>query len=300
MRSPSPAIGQAAGALRHVLVRSRQPRRPATNGTPAGPRLLALAVASCAAVCLVTVAGGASVTAVASSAVPLAHRSRVPAADAGSARAALAARFGALRLTAGKRAGHPGAAGVASAAQAELARASGSVVLGGSPGNPVANPKTHTIYVPIQCRASFCSTSSPGRVVDLINAAKCSTKVISDCRVVARARVGTAPLAAAVDERTDTVYVVNGTSNSISVLNGATCNASVTRGCARAVATIKVGRFPVAAAVNPVTRTLYVADLGSGQISVINAAACNARKISGCRRWPDRDRPGEAARGRRG
>ena len=157
-------------------------------------------------------------------------------------------------------------------------------MLGGSPGNPVANPKTHTIYVPIQCRASFCSTSSPGRVVDLINAAKCSTKVISDCRVVARARVGIAPLAAAVDQRTDTVYVVNGTSNSISVLNGATCNASVTRGCARAVATIKVGRFPVAAALNPVTRTLYVADLGAGQISVINAAACNARKTSGCRR----------------
>ena len=78
-----------------------------------------------------------------------------------------------------------------------------------------------------------------------------------------------------MDERTDTVYVVNGTGNTVSVLNGARCNARVTRGCGKPVATIKVGKFPVAAAFNPATRTLYVAS-PAGQRLVINAARCNA------------------------
>ncbi len=195
---------------------------------------------------------------------------------------AAATRFGALRL---------GRTGLGRAGQAmpELSsaaagRAGGSVVLDGSPGAPVANPRTGTVYVPIQCRADFCASGPPGHVVDVINTATCNVKVRASCRVVARARVGSGPLAAAVDERTDTVYVANGNDNTVSVLNGARCNARVTRGCARPVATIKVGKFPVAAVVNPATRTLYVADLGAGRVSVINAAACNARTTRGCGR----------------
>jgi DNA-binding beta-propeller fold protein YncE len=158
-------------------------------------------------------------------------------------------------------------------------------VLGGSPGAAAANPKTDTLYVPVQCRTSFCPASgSPGRVVDVINTATCRVKVRSHCRVVATARVGSGPLAAAVDERTDTVYVMNGNDDTVSVLNGARCNARVTRGCGRPVATIKVGKFPVAAALSRRTRTLYVANLAGGSVSVINAAACNARTTSGCGR----------------
>ena len=44
---------------------------------------------------------------------------------------------------------------------------------------------------------------------------------------MATARVGSAPLAAAVDERTDTVYVTNGNDGTVSVLNGAQCNAKL-------------------------------------------------------------------------
>ena len=99
--------------------------------------------------------------------------------------------------------------------------------------------------------------------MDVINAAKCNAKAASGCAVVARARVGSSPLAAAIDKRTDTVYVVNGTSNTVSLVNGARCDARVTRGCGRPVATVKVGKFPVAAVINPATRTLYVANLGT-------------------------------------
>ena len=54
----------------------------------------------------------------------------------------------------------------------QTASAAGSVVLGGSPGTPAANPRTGTVYVPIQCATSFCSPNAPGHVVDVINAAK--------------------------------------------------------------------------------------------------------------------------------
>jgi DNA-binding beta-propeller fold protein YncE len=160
----------------------------------------------------------------------------------------------------------------------------GSVVLDGAPGTPVTNPKTGTVYVPIQCTTSSCTT--PKHVVDVINAARCNAKVISGCKVVARAKVGRNPLAAAIDPGTDTVYVVNGDSNTVSVINGARCNARMTRGCGRPVAAVKVGKFPVAAALNPATRTLYVANLKGGSVSVINAARCNAKITQGCGRPP--------------
>jgi DNA-binding beta-propeller fold protein YncE len=157
----------------------------------------------------------------------------------------------------------------------------GFVVLDGSPGAPAANPATGTVYVPIQCATSFCPAQD-GHTVDVINASTCNAQVSSGCRVVARARVGSSPLAAVVDGTTDTVYVANGNDGTVSVLNGAACNATVTSGCGHAVATIEVGKVPVAAALNPATRTLYVANLGGGSVSVVNVATCNARTTSGC------------------
>jgi DNA-binding beta-propeller fold protein YncE len=191
-------------------------------------------------------------------------------------------------------AGHAGssAAPAASRSHAQLATtpalggqaasaAYGSVVLGGSPGTPTANPGTGTVYVPIQCTTSFCSPDTPGDVVDVINAARCNPEVRSGCQVVAQARVGSGPLAAAVDERTDTIYVTNGNDGTVSVVNGARCNARVTQGCGKPVATIKVGGFLVAAAVNPATGTLYVAS-PKGDVFVIDAAGCNAGTTRGC------------------
>ena len=118
--------------------------------------------------------------------------------------------------------------------------------------------------------------------VDVINAAKCNAQTGSDCRVVATAGVGGNPIVAAVDQKTDTIYVAN-QSGTVSVLDGARCNARMTNGCAKAsLATIKVGKVPFAAAFNPATRTVYVANFASGTVSVINAAVCNALTTRGC------------------
>jgi DNA-binding beta-propeller fold protein YncE len=156
----------------------------------------------------------------------------------------------------------------------------GFVLLDGSPGYPAANPKTDTLYVPIQCATSFCSPNTPGHLVDVINTASCNAMVSSSCQVVARATVGNSPLDAVLDEQTDTLYTANG-SGSVSVVNGARCNARVASGCATPLATIKTGGFPVAAAIDPQTQTLYVA-APSGQVFVIGIAQCSALTTAGC------------------
>ncbi len=170
--------------------------------------------------------------------------------------------------------------------------AGSSVPLSGSPGVPALNPTTGTLYVPIQCPTGACSTSS--NVVDLINTTKCNAEIASDCRVVTRAMAGVSPQAVAVDVATDTIYVANYFSNSgsVSVLNGALCNATVTRECGRPVASIDVGG--VAAVFDPNTKTLYVADPAGG-IHVIDGATCNALTTSGCGKTEllaDNDGPG--------
>ena len=159
----------------------------------------------------------------------------------------------------------------------------GSVTLDGSPGVPIANPKTRTLYVPIQCGDPSSNDSCDATaddVIDVINAGKCRPGSDTGCSVVARATVGSEPIAATVDPSTDTIYTANAT-GTVSVVNGARCNARVTDGCDKPVATIQVGGFLVYAALDPLTHTLYVAD-PNGHVFVLNVAACNAVSATGC------------------
>ena len=222
--------------------------------------LAALAITACAAASLVP-AGAAAMTR------PVPHRAALVRFEVPGPRAD---RLGGL--------GEAVLGQLGQLVQGGAALPGGSVVLGGSPGVPLANPKTSTVYIPVQCTTSSCST--PEHVVDIVNAAKCNASVISGCRVVARAAAGKFPTAAALDQRTDTLYVTDG-AGTVTVVNGARCNAHVTSGCARPLATIKIGGFPVAAAFNPRTRTVYVAS-PAGQVFVIDAARCNTVTTAGC------------------
>ena len=66
-------------------------------------------------------------------------------------------------------------------------------------------------------------------------------------------------------QATDTVYVVNGTSDTVSLVDGARCDARVTRGCGPAGGDGQGRQVPGRRGVNPATRTLYVANLGTRQ-----------------------------------
>lgn len=182
-----------------------------------------------------------------------------------------------LALLAAALVGTSPISGVAAAAGAPMHGA--FVVLSGSPGTPAVDTATGTIYVPIMCPESDCPTSAPGRVVDVISAANCSTAAESGCRVEATAPADD-PTAAAVDEATDTVYLANA-GGTVTLLNGARCNATVTSGCGVDLATVKVGGSPVNEVIDPLTSTLYLASPNQG-VFVVDLAACSARSTAGC------------------
>ena len=80
-------------------------------------------------------------------------------------------------------------------------------------------------------------------------------------RVSATVPAGTAAFGVAVDPSTHTAYVVNRSSNNVTVIDGTTNTVT---------ATVPVGANPFGVAVDPSTHTAYVTNFNSGSVSVIN------------------------------
>jgi YVTN family beta-propeller protein len=147
------------------------------------------------------------------------------------------------------------------------------------------NPATHTAYV-----GDDGQIEGNPVTISVLNTATCNTTGRAGCTPhppVIPMKSG--PFGLAVDPGTDTLYAAN-TANAnntqpghtVSVINGATCNATNTSGCATAPMAVTVGTAPAGEAVNQATHTLYVANSGSNTVSVINTAACNAKHTAGC------------------
>ena len=151
------------------------------------------------------------------------------------------------------------------------------------------NPNTSTIYVgnPIGSSEGFPF------MLALIDAATCNPGDRAGCSgTPTTVPMQFAPWGLAVDKATDTVYATNAfdssfnPENTVSVINGATCNASVTSGCRSTPASVTVGSLPLGLAVNQATNTIYVANANDNTISVINGTRCNATDASGCGNAP--------------
>lgn len=159
--------------------------------------------------------------------------------------------------------------------------------LDGSPGTPVADERTDTVYVPIQCATAGCADGAAGHVVDVIDGRTCTAAHPTGCAVAGRVRVGASPLAAAIDPRTNTLYVANAgvpgpaAQPSLSVVDIGHCRARLTTGCGAAVATVPIGGFVVAVAVDDRSGTVYLAS-PDGHAFVVDARHCNARSQTGC------------------
>jgi len=176
-------------------------------------------------------------------------------------------------------------------------RPSATIDLGGEPAGVAVDQATDTVYV----------ANLQGNTVSVIDGATCNAKVQTGCsQVPATVIVGNGPFALAVDEATDTVYVTNPSAASdgdtVSVINGADCNAIEHSGCSQVPATITVGVGPLGIAVNPTTNTVYVADSGTvfkgsvfgDTVSVINGANCDGSDMSGCGQSPAQVTVGQA------
>jgi DNA-binding beta-propeller fold protein YncE len=135
---------------------------------------------------------------------------------------------------------------------------------------------THTVYV-----------DGAEKQLAVIDARSCNGHHPIGCRrapFIAAVPAGAG--AVAVNPRTNTVYVLDYFSSTLSVIDGRRCRAGATSGCGHPVATVKVGRHPWRTTVDPATGTVYVTNFGAGTVSVINGAACNGRSARGCRRRP--------------
>jgi DNA-binding beta-propeller fold protein YncE len=173
--------------------------------------------------------------------------------------------------------GTPGS-GVSTAKASELK--SRTVNLGVNPQNTVLDPATHTLYAISDPENNAVGT------VSVLNTSKCNALHASGCTTTAPSvQVGKGPVAIALDQGTDTIYVVNSSSNTVSVISGATCDALNTSGCSRTPPAVKAGNNPVDVTVDQATGTVYVADWGNGAgttVSVIDGRTCDATITSGC------------------
>jgi YVTN family beta-propeller protein len=123
-----------------------------------------------------------------------------------------------------------------------------------TPAAIAVNPSTRQIYV-----ASSQGVTGPGSIT-LIDGTGLAGS--SDTALSPTIPVGNNPIAVAINAATDTTYVLNQASNSVSAINGS--NLAVPP------VTLAVGNNPRAIAVNPVTEGVYVANSGDGTVTVIN------------------------------
>ena len=163
-------------------------------------------------------------------------------------------------------------------------------VPGGNAVGVAVDTATNTVYV------TTAPASGPN-TVSVFNGATCDAAQSSGCTQVPHSvTVGLGAAALAIDTLTDTVYAANFANfagNTVSVIDGATCNAADTTGCTNAPQTITLGptfTSPDGVAIDQATDTIYIANLengeGSGTVSVINGATCNAAINAGCGQTP--------------
>ena len=171
---------------------------------------------------------------------------------------------------------------------------------GDNPLSVAVNQTTDTVYVANsspQNNPDGSAVSLDGSTVSVIDGVHCNASITSSCNSPSTVDVGSGPAALAIDEATNTIYVTNFDDGTVSVINGATCDAKVTTGCATTPATILVGGSLEGIAFDPATSTIYVADTGENNVSVINGKTCNAHITSGCTQKPATISVGKVPRG---
>jgi YVTN family beta-propeller protein len=152
-----------------------------------------------------------------------------------------------------------------------------TVKVGSSPDGLAFDGATHSLYV----------ANQGDNTVSVINTDRCNASTTSHCgRPVATVHVGKGPVGVVVDQSTHSAYVTDNGGDTVSVIDTATCDAETTSGCGQVPPTVAAGDNPFGIALDPITDTVYVTDLGASDqgdtVSVIDGATCNALVRSGC------------------
>jgi YVTN family beta-propeller protein len=168
----------------------------------------------------------------------------------------------------------------------------GSAPVGEGPSSLAVDRATHTIYVANGYNDNGPQLPVPGNTVSVIDTRHCQARDISRCKGPwPTITVGNMPSGIAIDEATDTVYVANVGDNTVSVFNGATCNALDTVGCEQTPATVPVGLGPIDLFDDPANHTVYVANFNppvnnGTAVSMIDSSTCTAADLAACPTTP--------------
>lgn len=147
-----------------------------------------------------------------------------------------------------------------------------------NPSQAGVDEATHTVFVPVQS----CTLNS----VLMIQGSTCNGTDNSGCgNTPNRANIGSGSGQALIDPATETVYVLSQGSSSLSAINGATCNATNTSGCATIPPALAVGNFPGFVSLDSNTHTLYMSSQDTNTVWVLDASKCNATHTSGCTKF---------------
>ena len=76
--------------------------------------------------------------------------------------------------------------------------------------------------------------------------------------------------------------MTNTNDDTVSVIDGSTCNRSDHSGCGQTPPTVAVGAGPRAVGINQITDTIYVGNRDDGTVSVVDGRRCNGISTSGC------------------
>lgn len=152
------------------------------------------------------------------------------------------------------------------------------VQVGSVPNGITVDAATHTAYV----------ANGGDSTVSVIDTRTCAAPYAARCPKSLPTIHGVdSPHGIAVDVATDTVYATdNGDKDIVSVIDGATCNATVTTGCGKPPATVAVGDVSYGIVIDSATHTAYVANSSSNTVSVIDTRHCRSGDTSGCGQTP--------------
>lgn len=145
------------------------------------------------------------------------------------------------------------------------------------PYQPVVDPTTHSVYVPLLALVDVLGYAA------VIDGSACNGTDHSGCGQTPQlVQMGAEPLVARLDPSTRTVYVANGLSASLSVINAATCNGLNPSGCPEKVPALAVGAHSGGVAINSQTHTIYSPADETNVVWVLDASKCNGMHTSGC------------------
>ena len=135
------------------------------------------------------------------------------------------------------------------------------ITVGPNPGPPVLDAKTGTLYAPYEGDAA-------ANKVAVMNAATCNAEVSTGCtQKPASVTVADGTELLALSVRNNTVYGPGfGPPGALSVINGATCNATDHSGCHHPAPTFSAGFEPNNIGVDDRTDTVYVPDWNDGDL----------------------------------